>query len=92
MAIKPISCGISNINLQMVGKTGQLERTHGQRREKGGHMHGSQEGPNELQSCKEGGVLLPFTASGGNESTGGEGQGNRPGCAQLHCIRIQFFG
>lgn len=30
MAIKPISCGISNINLQMVGKTGQPEQGHGQ--------------------------------------------------------------
>lgn len=37
-------------------------------------MDGSQEGPSELQSCKEGGVLLPFTASAGNENEGGGGR------------------
>jgi hypothetical protein len=28
MAIKPISCGTSNINLWTVGKTGQLQQGH----------------------------------------------------------------
>ena len=46
MAIKPISCGISNINLQTVGKTGQPERGLGrevlQCRQSGRHcLHSS---------------------------------------------------
>lgn len=76
MAIRPISCGISNINLQMVGKTGQLERTR-----RGGsaaltdkcvRMHGGQEGP-AIRGTVERRGAASLTAFGGNQHRG-EGQ------------------
>lgn len=79
----------------MVGKTGQLERTHrggpraGKERGECVPVHGGQEGPNgRPQTWKPGGVLLPLTAwwepgQGEENATEGqergEGQGDPPG-------------
>ena len=67
MAIKPISCGISNINLQTVGKTSQPEQGHDMRTESSewGTLCAlicgcvSEEGP----SYGFQGILTPFPAS-----------------------------
>lgn len=82
MAIKPISWGISNINLQMVGKTGQLEQTHrggpAARTERGQVcvcVHGGQEEPTICGAVERRGVAS-LTAFGGNQHRG-EGKGSR---------------
>lgn len=90
MAIKPISCGISNINLQTVGKTGQLEQGIVQ---EDPQLHRRGQGLAPWCACGQGsgdaqleGLLPSFTASVVRMTTrdthAGEGQRKLSGLLQ----------
>lgn len=79
MAIKPISCGISNINLQTVGKTGQVERIHWEGTTTQAEedecasvrLHGGQEGLRICRAVKKEGCCSPPQPSVGTGTGAG---------------------